>query len=1230
MILTRALSGFVAAGVVVAGIVLWRVTAATAIPWLRRARWIVALLASYGFIALAHATVGGVPLRDALGGRDGLVAFLPRVLQGAFIGAMIVLPLGWIASLVRVGSSRARGGAIAPAVSQAVALTACIALVFTSLPYAPARTPEQQVAELDRGLHALEAGERVMPRDTWDPDYVVKMMRRDPQRLFEWVRDNTFWIPYHGVLRGPVGVLMDRQGNSLDRAVLLAILLQRARYTVRLAHGALSRDQALELLPRLEAERTVALGAAARRARTVIGATSQQNQDQHFSRIASELQSRVKDQTDRLLKLLSRPNPTKVWKRAFDTAMASVADHWWVQLERGPSWVDLDVVAGTPGWTLARPAETTNLRDLAADLHHTITVRVVAEQWAGGTVSEHNVLEQALRPSDLIGHSVTLQFWPSDWIQSDAPGTRHNRRDALAQESWGAVLAVDDQMVAPGILLANGDDPEVAVKGGATGGLAAAFSNTMGLNQNKADRQLSAVWIEYEIHVPDERPRTIRRMVFDLLGAAGRATARPQLALDDSSRLKRSLALTMKTEILPMACSLSPQFVAALVTRNLVTDRDLIGLTLNGALPAGTGDVRQLLERSAPPISALYGLALARMAANRDEHLFLDRPNILTRHLYAAPAGDTIVLLDSIDIAANEIGVSLSAHDLFAARLAHGVLDTNAESLFHPAHGVSVGDAFAASRSWVAFVSDRDAERVGSLGLIEDVRRRIGSDLAAGYSVVAPERAVALDSGDFTGWWRVDRDTGNAVGVAANGWGGSLPALMLAPIAERTSEESPKVRIARFWKRWILTFGVAFDANYAWCVLPLVQKHGGAYMATPSDSYGIEGTNVKLHHSLGIWEGAVKPIARDAVDECTGDSIIVAGLTASFLPVGVAYKAGRLASGRNPRAPNLPDVEASAGGGTAGRSGGRSTGSAGGGGGGGGGKSSGGASGGGRGGGEPPGGSPHETGSGPGSDSTPGDNSNPGKSNDPCDDGSGVSGTGDTVRDTVSDPNATQYDPDSAPPGDEGPSPQISVAEATANEVAAKAAWKDAFNEVETATQKFVRYRQDSVPDWNEQTWQQLLDDANHADTIANYKWDELEAAERALRQAKSRARGAAGHGGLSCGGGGSAKPEAITSLDPALYQAPQSGNTLQGIGPAPEGDVAGQSSAASPSGQSQQSWDGKPMNPYFPSFIPTPTDTSSSDLDKAQNTPGDNGDPAVKDALQKLWDAMTGSAGKK
>ena len=118
-----------------------------------------------------------------------------------------------------------------------------------------ALTPEEQRVMLDSSLRAIEDGIRDATRDRWDPEYVVEQVGRNPDSLFRWVQENTSWIPYRGVLRGPTGVLMDRQGNSLDRALLLADLLKRAGHSVRLARTEISIERAEAVLPALVAMR---------------------------------------------------------------------------------------------------------------------------------------------------------------------------------------------------------------------------------------------------------------------------------------------------------------------------------------------------------------------------------------------------------------------------------------------------------------------------------------------------------------------------------------------------------------------------------------------------------------------------------------------------------------------------------------------------------------------------------------------------------------------------------------------------------------------------------------------------------------------------------------------------------------------------------------------------------------------------------------------------------------
>lgn len=90
---------------------------------------------------------------------------------------------------------------------------------------------------LDSSLRAIAAGESTLARDRWDPAWLASRLGPDPERARAWVKTYTAWIPYRGTLRGPAGVLMDRQGNALDRALLLAALLRTGGHTVRLAHA---------------------------------------------------------------------------------------------------------------------------------------------------------------------------------------------------------------------------------------------------------------------------------------------------------------------------------------------------------------------------------------------------------------------------------------------------------------------------------------------------------------------------------------------------------------------------------------------------------------------------------------------------------------------------------------------------------------------------------------------------------------------------------------------------------------------------------------------------------------------------------------------------------------------------------------------------------------------------------------------------------------------------------
>ena len=76
-------------------------------------------------------------------------------------------------------------------------------------------------------------------------------------------------------------------------------------------------------------------------------------------------------------------------------------------------------------------------------------------------------------------------------------------------------------------------------------------------------------------------------------------------------------------------------------------------------------------------------------------------------------------------------------------------------------------DAAASSGTALSVVSKPDA---APADVPADARARLAADLAAGYAVLAPSKALTVDGAPRFGWWRVNARTGQAVGVMDGGF----------------------------------------------------------------------------------------------------------------------------------------------------------------------------------------------------------------------------------------------------------------------------------------------------------------------------------------------------------------------------------------------------------------------------------------------------------------------------
>ncbi len=656
---------------------------------------------------------------------------------------------------------------------------------------------------LASSLRALQDGERTAPRDHWDPAYVEAQLGNDPARTFAWVRDHTYWIPYHGILRGPVGVLMDRQGDSLDRALLLATMLKDEGQTVRLAHRTIAAGQAPALAGAALSARLQRLGIASNPGTpgsptSILAANYQldaaaidrtlQTERRAAIQTGATLESRLADQAKRLSAAIGLPADAG-GKRNLDAALAAFQDHWWVQTQQGTAWRDWDFVKTTPA---AAPDRTVDPANPPADLYHQITLRVVAEKWLAGTTSEKVILEHAWHPSATIGQPISLAFaargWPKTFPDAGRTVDQSLRAFAAGQREWTPVLSIGADRVQQSAVTAGGDltmstsgNDALAVAKNATRGLGAAIDDVFGSSPKAAattqPSQLSAVWIEYQIDSPGAAAQRIRRDVFDLLGPAARA-AKPATGfkMDDAATLTRGLAMLMNTDILPVVSELSPQYVNHLAAQNLLANQSLLGDALANRLGDDFATAQSVAGKIVSGPGNLYRLALSRFALNQmTGWVFVDRPDIFTRHQGFRLSGQKLSASDATDIVSAAVGVDPFLPSPFSIRLAQGVFDTNAEAIVtsdRPSPG-SIAWAYDAAHDWVALTSPADPA-LTTLALPSDVKQRIGNALAAGRIVVAPKAPVLAGNGTFVGWWQIDKETGETLGMGESGWGQSV------------------------------------------------------------------------------------------------------------------------------------------------------------------------------------------------------------------------------------------------------------------------------------------------------------------------------------------------------------------------------------------------------------------------------------------------------------------------
>ena len=636
---------------------------------------------------------------------------------------------------------------------------------------------------------------------------VIKKTGTDPAAILNWVMTNTRLVPYSGMLRGADGVLMDRAGNSLDRALLLGDLLHRAGHTVRIARATLSSEAAVALRAAAfaavspakptramdRAELLRQLGSDPRLDHALLEKSVDRSVSNaaRFDASTRDLFNRVLPGVEKSLGDTSARDATLA-----STAEADLREHFWVERRVASGWEVLD-----PDGQIVKklaPVSTFSLDQVPEELKQRVTLRLVLETWSAGKLTETKLLEKNWVPTELVGKSITINhtLLPQSSIsQVDKASNPEKAYLESLTKAWvvkpeiqvgsetlsnqlytmdGRVLPATNSTLAALGIIGFGNQAKIQ------SGLDAAFGGKSDKSGPAGEAQSairpSAEWLEFEITIPGHAPQKQRREIFDMIGSAARAAGGAVKAppLDTAAKEQRALAISGTVDVYIFNAAPSSDWITS-IAAGVLADTAEKSATLvrrEGSLEdalAGNTTSRLLMP--------LWGWAINRQHSGSFQESAPTAPGIALFWQNIRPGAKSLYKTqDALDIVNN----SSAADGDFKHRVAQGVFDTVVEHTL--ASSATTGGNTAALFAIDSAAGHRwaliDAEHAGSvqqLALSADVRARIQSDLAAGNSVLVPSAPVVTTEGTEVAWWRINPVTGDTLGISEAGLGAEMP-----------------------------------------------------------------------------------------------------------------------------------------------------------------------------------------------------------------------------------------------------------------------------------------------------------------------------------------------------------------------------------------------------------------------------------------------------------------------
>lgn len=645
----------------------------------------------------------------------------------------------------------------------------------------------------------------VMRHGTFDAPAVLGVVDNDPEKLASWVQEHTTYVPYQGVVRDAFGVLQDRLGNHLDRAMLLGRLIEESGRAVRLeVMDVQELSPAVQLLDERPRPQPVSITADTQELLNHLSPRSNELQPDRpdpavWNRFDQDLQARAISLIERLAGDSGFPAWDEISPAAEREADPRVRV-WW-ENDQG-RWVSTDLSEGMVSAAADSPsAESQSLSAASRRYAHRYQLEVIAERWQEGrfervTLLEHDLEAHALAMQAIRVGVVPEQFEVDGFYAGDPDQALAN--DLLANTAWIPYIRYGEELILGDLIDEQGSvrDPMLPAQARQ---LEEATSLLGGISvggrakQNESHNAFIGLSLEVTHRYGDEVLNRLSRPWFSLVPEEASA-----FDLEPEQRLERAVALVRDSNILLQVAEPSEallwRYGLGLFLRNTHALKGMIMALDDADFETLDGAIHELVDL---PQTAMQ-LARHRFTASLNpERFYIGEPNLLIEHVGLKHLPEGFRDYRAIDLAHVPLHLVPSDDDARQLRFSQGVLETLLEAellaLRNPLPDRDRGldgenaalhlEAAMASGEVGLWLSPGEASRLDDLMLPRLSRLAIQHQLAQGQHLYFPLAASLEDgAGDKAlplAWWVVDTDSGQALGYGGVGWGSFVDYSML-------------------------------------------------------------------------------------------------------------------------------------------------------------------------------------------------------------------------------------------------------------------------------------------------------------------------------------------------------------------------------------------------------------------------------------------------------------------